>query len=135
MKKTNKYIREELRKDFKAGSVVISDALNNYFDSKRVYLAGTTFDRNYCIDGFTRIRGGNVYVNIYWQGDSTDGHDCLLLSDFNNHSTITIPAVSDFDGYRTRYTHDDIYVSRESVEEAMKILADILENKAKRKKD
>lgn len=74
------------------------------------------FNWNHEVEGFILGSDGNVYVNIYWQGDSTDGGDTIRLSSVMSSSRgAVIPAESSFDGYRTRTRHSDIRVTPDEV--------------------
>lgn len=129
MRKTNKYFRTELRKGFAEGEAVIADVLKRHFVSKwytRVNIENE-FNWNHCVKGFGLTSTGKVYVDIYWQGDSTDGNKTIPLDDFKYKSEVVIPEESFFDGYRTRYTHSDIRVEKSEIISAFKKVAEYLE--------
>lgn len=119
-RKTINYYRNELAKGF--NETIISDVIKKYgnngqirFDTRKV-----KFHWNHCIDSIGVGKNGGLWLGIYWQGDSTDGTDSVNVSDFRFRNEVVIPASSYFDGYRTRYNHSDIRVSREELNEAVK---------------
>ena len=73
-----------------------------------------------------------LYVEVYWQGDSTDGEDYVIFSNVYNRRH-TIPAKSYFDGYRTRYDHEDIRIEPSEVKELINNLVNWLQPKSKQK--
>ena len=73
-----------------------------------------------------------LYVEVYWQGDSTDGEDYVLFLNVYNRNH-TIPAKSYFDGYRARYTHGDIRIEPSEVKELINNLINWLQPKSKQK--
>lgn len=93
----------------------------------------TKFEWNHQIESFFLSDKGNVCVDIYWQGDSTDGNKSEYAKDVMYGKTI--PAEHEFIGGRTYYTHSDIRISREEFANAIKALAEYLspENIKKRK--
>ena len=129
MRKTDKYFRTELRKGFDEGSAVIADVLKKHFTGKwgTEVKVENEFNWNHCVEGFGLTSKGEVYVNVYWQGDNTDGNNTVYLNDFRYRNEVVIPAESFFDGYRTRNTHSDIHVEKFEIIEAFKRVADYLE--------
>ena len=129
MRKTDKYFRTELRKGFDEGLAVIADVLKKHFTGKwrTEVKVENEFNWNHCVEGFGLTSKGEVYVNIYWQGDNTDGNNTVCLNDFRYRNEVVIPAESFFDGYRTRNTHGDIHVEKFEIIEAFKRVADYLE--------
>ena len=103
MRKTDKYFRTELRKGFDEGSAVIADVLKKHFTGKwgTEVKVKNEFNWNHCVEGFGLTSKGEVYVNVYWQGDNTDGNNTVCLNDFKYRNEVVIPAESFFDGYRT----------------------------------
>ena len=73
-----------------------------------------------------------LYVEVYWQGDSTDGEDYVLFSNVYNRKH-TIPAKSYFDGYRTIYDHEDIRIEPSEVKKLINNLVNWLQPKSKQK--
>lgn len=129
MRKTNKYFRTELRKGFDEGAAVIVDVLKKHFTGK----CGTEvkveneFNWNHCVEGFGLTSKGEVYVNIYWQGDSTDGNYTIPLDDFKYRNEVVIPEETYFNGYSTIQRHSDIRVEESEIISAFKKVADYLE--------
>lgn len=72
------------------------------------------FNWNHRIDGFW-MSENKLMISVYWQGDSTDGNDSVSASGFLTRDTVTIPAVTFFDGYRTRETHSDLHITRDEL--------------------
>lgn len=129
MRKTDKYFRTELRKGFTEGSAVIADVLKKHFTGRwsTEVRVKNEFNWNHCVEGFGLTSKGEVYVNVYWQGDSTDGNNTLRLNDFKYRNEVVIPEESFFDGYRTRKKHSDIRVEKSEIISAFKKVADYLE--------
>lgn len=84
----------------------------------------TEFNWNHRIESFFLTDKGKLCVDIYWQGDSTDGNDSLYASECINGKTI--PAEHEFIGNRTYYKHSDIRISREEFADAIKAIAKYL---------
>lgn len=121
-RKTINYYREALKKNVTES--LIAEVATKYGDG-HIRVKGE-FHWNHRIEGFGVTKDGKVYVDIYWQGDSTDGNDTIRLADFKCRNEVVIPASSYFDGYRTRYDHSDIRVSRAEVEEAIAFISEWL---------
>lgn len=81
---------------------------------------------NYRIEGFYVSRGA-VYVDVYWQGSSTDGTQNVsldkLVASIKSGRDYIIPADSYFDGERTRTRHGDIRIDKNAVYDAIKLAA------------
>lgn len=96
--------------------------LNAFGDKKnmcQMYVTGD-FKWNHRIEGFYLGKSGKVFVDIYWQGDSTDGSDGFCLTDKPNG--YRIPAVHYDDGSRTRTIHSDIRIDKDEIYNAIKLL-------------
>lgn len=96
----------------------------------------TEFEWNHRIDGFFLNEKGRVCVDIYWQGDSTDGNDSLYVEECINGKTI--PAEHEWLGDRTYYRHGDLRITAEEFRNAIKALAQYLspeEIKARKEAD
>ena len=119
----SKIFREALKKgvDFNT----ISEVLKTYSPKEFIPAEGE-FNWNHQVKGFHLDRKGELFIDIYWQGDSTDGDTCISARQFIGRSTVVIPAESFFDGYRTRTIHSDLRVERKEIEEATKSLIDWL---------
>lgn len=125
MRKTKKYYRDLINASFNNACSVLPEVIVKYgekIDKNRYCIsARSEYTWNYRVEGFT-ISNGSIYVNIYWQGDSTDGYDDILLTDVRRGRTI--PADTFFDGERTRETHGDIHVTPQSVYNAILKIAE-----------
>ena len=84
----------------------------------------TEFNWNHQIEGFFIGKNGEVLVDIYWQGDSTDGNTSEYASSLMYGKVI--PAEHEFDGYRTYYKHGDLRISREEFADALKAVGKYL---------
>lgn len=96
----------------------------------------TEFNWNHRIESFFLTNKGKLCVDIYWQGDSTDGDTSELASKVMYGYTIRGEYF--FDGERTRETHSDIRISREEFADAIKAIAKYLapaEVKARKEAD
>lgn len=96
----------------------------------------TEFEWNHRIDGFFLNEKGRVCVDIYWQGDSTDGNDSLYVEECINGKTI--PAEHEWLGDRTYYRHGDLRITAEEFRNAIKAVAQYLspeEIKARKEAD
>ena len=88
----------------------------------------TEFEWNHRIDGFFITDKGKGCVDIYWQGDSTDGNDSLYVDECINGKTI--PAVHEWLGDRTYCKHGDLRISREEMENAIRAIGKYLSPEA-----
>ena len=96
----------------------------------------TEFNWNHRINGFFLNDKGRLCVDIYWQGDSTDGNDSLYADECINGKTIR--GVYEWIGDRTYEKHSDLRISREEFADAVKALAKYLspeEIKARKERD
>lgn len=96
----------------------------------------TEFNWNHRIEGFFLTSKGVPCVDIYWQGDSTDGNHSLYVRECKNG--YTIPALHEFIDGRTYYQHSDIRISRDEFADAIKAIAKYLapaEVKARKEAD
>ena len=84
----------------------------------------TEFEWNHKIEGFFLTNNGEVYVDIYWQGDSTDGNDSVPANECIYGKTI--PAEHEFIDGRTYYRHGDLRISKEEFANAIKAVAQYL---------
>lgn len=94
---------------------------NDYLNVKKY----TEFEWNHQIVGFgissQKESKGRVYVDIYWQGDSTDGDASEWANDLLPGKTI--PAVHEWLGDRTYTEHEDIRISRQEFADAVRAIA------------
>lgn len=134
-KKTAKYYRDILNgSDIRKAVSVLPEVIKK-FGYKRwekyskgndvIYLRNyTEFNWNHRINAFILNDKGRLIVDIYWQGDSTDGNDSLY-ADECIHGKV-IPAQHEFIGGRTYYRHGDLRISREEFADAVKAVAKYL---------
>lgn len=57
----------------------------------------------------------NLWLNVYWQGDSTDGDELIKFVDVWNKGEVLVQGNSFFDGYRERKDHSDFTVTKDKV--------------------
>ena len=93
-RKTAKYYREELMKNHNLSTLttLIKEVVTKYGKDNQISLKNDDFNWNHQVTGFSVSSKGIVYVNVYWQGDSTDGDTCVSLSDVYNRGKVTIQA-------------------------------------------
>lgn len=127
-RKTAKYYREELVKPQSTNTLntLIKEIVKKFGSDNSIRISGTEFNWNHRVTGFTVGKNGILYVEVYWQGDSTDGDDYVSFSEVYGRGKSVIRAESYWDGYRTRYTHGDINVEKYEVEQLIKLLAEWL---------
>ena len=134
-KKTTKYYRDILSgNDIRKAVSVLPEVIKKY-GSKRwstsksndiLYIKGyTEFEWNHRLEAFIFVKDKNrVCVDIYWQGDSTDGNesewaDVLMYGK-------TIPAEHEWLGNRTYCRHGDLRISADEFRNALKAVAKYL---------
>lgn len=133
-KKTAKYYRDILSgSDIRKAVSVLPEVIKKY-GYKRwngskgndiIYVRGyTEFEWNHRIEGFFISDKGNLCVDIYWQGDSTDGNTSEYASDLIYGKTI--PAEHEWLGDRTYYKHSDLRITKEEFANALKAVAKYL---------
>lgn len=127
IRKTAKYYREALTKN--PSEALLKEIVKKYGYDGYIRLNDIEYNWNHRIDGIALGNAGKLYFDIYWQGDSTDGNDYVLVSDVKGKSAY-IPAVYEDLGYRTYIKHGDIYVVREEYDNAIKALIEYLSPKA-----
>ena len=130
-KKTPKFYRDILAnadKNFSLALATMAEVIKKY--GRHPYSnydipAEAEFNWNHQVNGFTLTKKGVVYVDIYWQGDSTDGNDCLELNDFRWNNVAVIKAdYYEPDRYGVREErHSPLRVERKEVIEAMQWIA------------
>lgn len=137
-KKTAKYYREILASGNISKSLEILPEVIKKFGYKRwsedksnnaLNLRGyTEFNWNHQIRGFFigshKEAKGRLLVDIYWQGDSTDGNESEYASALAYGKTI--PAVHEWLGDRTYCKHGDLRITREEFADALKAVAKYL---------
>lgn len=127
IRKTAKFYREELVKSHTSNNfeTLIKEVCTKFGGKgKSICLwKRVEFNWNHRVEGFLLDKDGRVMVEVYWQGDSTDGNDYVYLTDVLRNGIYVIKAEHHWDGYRTREVHSDIRVEREEVESLIKELA------------
>jgi len=145
-RKTAKYYRELLTSGSTYNAVKVLPEIIKKFGYKRWSSSKgndilrvkkyTEFEWNHRINGFFLSDKGKLCVDIYWQGDSTDGNDSLYADECINGKTI--PAEHEFIDGHTYYRHGDLRISREEFANAIKAVAKYLapeEIKARKEAD
>lgn len=134
-KKTAKYYRDILSgNDIRKAVSVLPEVIKKY-GYKRwekyskgndiLYVRGyTEFEWNHRIEGFFISDKGNLCVDIYWQGDSTDGNDSVSASSCIYGTTIR--GVYEWLGDRTYCKHSDLRITKEEFANALKAVAKYL---------
>lgn len=131
-KKTAKYYRDIIsKKSVHSALVILPEVINKYGSvyggKKYIPVKGfTEFEWNHKIEGFSVAKNGQVLVDIYWQGDSTDGNTYEYASDLIYGKVI--PAEWDEIGgeYGMQERHSPIRISKEEFEAAIKAVAQYL---------
>ena len=134
-KKTAKYYRDIFSgNDIRKAVSVLPEVIKKYGHKRwttskhndEIKLKGyTEFEWNHQIEGFgISEKSGRVYVDIYWQGDSTDGNESEW-ADVMMYGK-TIPAVHEWLGDRTYCKHSDLRISAEEFRNALKAVAKYL---------
>lgn len=122
MRKTKKYYRELIPT---ITSVYrLEEVLTEIVKKYKPTGLETEIGWDHQLKGFV-VDKNNLYIEVYWQGD-TDGEDYVLFSNVYNRR-YTIPAKSYFDGYRTQYDHEDIRIEPSEVKELINNLINWLQ--------
>lgn len=83
-KKTKKYYRDLIAKDYNSAVSAFTEAIVKYGDKcstrgwREVDISHVPNGQNGEIIGFSYVKK-KLYVDVYWQGDSTDGEDSVLF--------------------------------------------------------
>jgi hypothetical protein len=145
IRKTAKYYRDILNGDNIYASVrILPEVIRKYGhqrwkDKDAPYEISvrdyTEFEWNHQIERFSFGKSGKVIVDIYWQGDSTDGTTDEYASDLINGKVIR--GEYEWLGNRTYCRHGDLRISREEFANAVKAVAKYLapEEVKKRKEE
>jgi len=124
MRKTKKYYRDEINKSLSHALVILPEIVSHYGKNPKGYrgrkeiFVDTEMGWNHRITGFNFYKG-DLYINVYWQGDSTDGDDSVKI--VPNKTSYRIPAEYYDDGYRTRTVHGDINIDSKELYNAIKL--------------
>lgn len=125
MKLTKKYYRDQINSSYHSAKKVFLEALLKYGPHcttrgwRDCPIDAVPNNRNGSIIGFSYVKK-IFYVDIYWQGDLTDGEDSVPM----DWTGVTLKAVSWFDGERTREDHSDVSFEPATIYTAMKKFAD-----------
>ena len=134
-KKTAKYYRDILSgNDIRKAVSVLPEVIKKYgYKRWEKYSKGndiinlrgyTEFEWNHRIDGFFLTDKNELCVDIYWQGDSTDGNDSVSASSCIYGTTIR--GVYEWLGDRTYCKHSDLRITKEEFANALKAVAKYL---------
>lgn len=136
IRKTKKYYREELAKvGFNMTSLkfLLIDILTKYCKEKwheGEFRAIGEFKGNHRLEGFLYSKKSKkLLINLYWQGDDTDGNEYIEFDKFLYTSFYTIPAKTEFYNNRTYYKHGDITIEREEILALIPFVIDHLKKK------
>ena len=144
-RKTSKYYRDILNGDNIYASLRVLPEVIKKYGRKRwegkdapyeISVRGyTEFEWNHQIERFSLGKSGKVTVDIYWQGDSTDGNTDEYASDLINGKVIR--GEYEWLGDRTYCRHGDLRITREEFANAIKAVAKYLapEEVKKRKEE
>ena len=125
MRKTAKFYRDSLAGGF--NEALVREVVKSYGDyGSRINLRPENFHWNHRPSGFSLDGKGNLCLSIYWQGDSTDGNDEVMVRDLLRRGTVVIPAEHFFECGRTYETHGDLRVTRDELEETTRALVEWL---------
>ena len=93
-KMTKKFFREELKKNYGIARQLLPTILKRYGIATKVsprkayyklwldndsQIEGYNRDTSWWVRGFELDNKGKVYLLVYWQGDSTDGDEYVLM--------------------------------------------------------
>ncbi len=138
VKKTAKYYRDILSGDNISAALKVLPEVIKKYGYKRWETAKeggiinlkkyTEFEWNHQIEGFFLTDKDVPCVDIYWQGDSTDGNNSLYVRECVNG--YVIPAEHEVIDGGTYYKHSDIRISRDEFSAALKAVAKYLSPEA-----
>lgn len=130
-RKTAKYYRDILSgSDMYKAIAVLPEVIRKYGhkrwsgdkqNNRIIVKEFTEFEWNHTIEGFFLSDKGVLFVDIYWQGDSTDGNDSLTAREAMYGKVI--PAEHEFLGNRTYYRHGDLRITAEEFRNAVHAVA------------
>lgn len=128
IRKTAKFYREELVKvqNVTTLNTLIKEIVLKFGKDNNLYIDGADCNWNHWVKGFCVNKKGEVFVNVYWQGDSTDGDTCVHFNEVYGKGKSVIKAETYWDGSRTRFRHGDISVEKYEVEKLIKLVAEWL---------
>lgn len=109
--------QEKYREALKKGvSIELITEILKKFSPKGLIRVDAEFNWNHEITGFWLNKNGELMIDIYWQGDSTDGNTCISGSSFRSRDTVVVPAEHFFDGSRTRIVHGDLRIEKSELQ-------------------
>lgn len=130
MRKTNKYFRDMLRRDIYTASDIIVDVLNKYGKSKYSTFIRAQSDNKFwnCrITGIGLDKNNKPYLEIYWQGDSTDGYETIWLSELIRNQTVEIKSDCFDECGRLYVRHGVLTIKREWLQSVFNNVANYIE--------
>lgn len=95
------------------------------------------FNWNHSIEGFNLSRDGKLYAKVYWQGDSTDGTECVLASYLIGGYTIKAAWDNVGGSWGMECRHSPLEVTTDELSKAIKAIVPLLSAdliKARRKR-
>lgn len=126
MKKTKKYYRDLINADYTSACSILKEAMDRYGDKlatrghRKITIDRVSNNWNGSITGFCFNKFTNkLSVQIYWQGDSTDGDGAVEF----NPNGITLRQESYWTGSHTRIEHSDVHFDKDQLWQAMKNFA------------
>lgn len=123
MRKTKKYYQNIVNQGLFPALTILPEIVSHYGKNPRgcrgrkEIFVNTEMEWNHCITGFSFYKK-DLYMNVYWQGESTDGDDSIRM--VPGRISYRIPAKHYDDDYRTRTVHDDINIDSEELYNAIK---------------
>lgn len=129
MKKTKKYYRDQVAINEYHALAVLPEIVSHYGKNpkgcrgRKEVFVDTEMGWNHRITGFSFYKK-DLYIDVYWQGDSTDGNDSIKI--IPKRTNYRIPAEHFDDGIRTRTVHSDINIDSDELYEAIKKLVNSL---------
>lgn len=104
MRKTKKYYQNIVNQGLLSALAILPEIVSHYGKNPRgrrgrkEIFVDTEMGWNHQITGFSFYKG-DLYINVYWQGDSTDGDTSIKI--VPGKTFYRIPAEYYDDGYRT----------------------------------
>jgi hypothetical protein len=127
-RKTAKYYREQLNivKNCSMLNSLIKELVDKYGSNRELSIDGNKCNWNHWVDGFYISPKNELFVSVYWQGDSTDGTDYVSFNELFNRGKCVIRSKSFWDGNRTRIVHSDINVEKYELDNLISLLIEWL---------
>lgn len=132
-RKTKKYFREEIKKGMSSAFAVLPEICKRYGEKRKISprksvytiytskdVTGWKRDTSWRIKGFYLNAKKSLGIDIYWQGDSTDGYESIPFSG-STTSCVTLPPSEPVNLGDYWYTaRDGITIRPEEIYEAIK---------------